>query len=336
MEKKKLILINEIMGLNQMFTQAFINEGYEVFSILREPITYKKNLRTKLLNIYYRTILKDNSFFGKDYHRKLNKEVYRRLKKIDTEVDYAVVFSAHYYPEKIIKLLRKKAKKMIAYQCDGWRLCKGIVQHKDYFDRCFFFDKDDLPKFGDNALPLTNCYFTNDADLITNTLNEIDVFYLGGGTPSRIGYMKNLDSKLQEKFSLKAILTIPEYQKETRSERIELLHKGISYSENINLVKKSKCLVDIKFDYHNGLSFRFFEALYYKKKLITNNESVKNYDFYHPNNIFITDFENLDGIEEFLEKPYIEIDEKIVEKYGFPNWHRYLLDIPPYQQITNG
>ena len=107
----------------------------------------------------------------------------------------------------------------------------------------------------------------------------------------------------------------------------------MKYDENIKQLQKSKCLIDIRFDYHQGLSFRFFEALYYKKKLITNNESVKKYDFYNDNNIFITDFENLDGIEEFLNKPYVEIDQKIVEKYGFSNWSRYIFGIEPYQEI---
>lgn len=333
MEKKKIILINEMI-LNNAFTQSFRNEGYDVISVLEKPILYKKNLRTKLMNIFYRVFLKDNSFFGKDYHRKLNKEVYKRVKNINENIDYVVIFSAHYYSEKIIKLLRKKSKKMIAYQYDGWTLCKNIVKHRGYFDRVFFFDKEDLPKYGDEALPLTNCYFIDNEP--TKTTNEIDVFYIGGGNIIRISYIKNLYNRLNEKFNLKAIIHIPEYQTETQWGGVKLSKSSISYKENIDLVKSSKCLVDIKFDYHNGLSFRFFEALYYRKKMITNNKSVKNYDFYHPNNIFITDFENLDGIEEFLEKPYIDIDEKIVEKYGFPNWSRYLLDIPHYQEITNG
>jgi len=32
---------------------------------------------------------------------------------------------------------------------------------------------------------------------------------------------------------------------------------------------------------------------------ITNNHSIKNYNFYHPNNIFITDLETFDVLEEF-------------------------------------
>lgn len=96
---------------------------------------------------------------------------------------------------------------------------------------------------------------------------------------------------------------------------------------------RSKAILDMKLPYHEGLSFRFFEAIYYKKKIITDNVNVKNYDFYHPDNIFITDYEDFSGLKEFLEKPYYEIDEKIVNKYGVENWLRYVLDIEPHQKI---
>ena len=327
--KKKLILLNEI-GLNEIFTEAFINEGYDVVSILSDPFVYKKNIWNKLLNIYFRLILKNNNFYGEDYYKKLNKEIYRRLKKIKIQADYTLIFRADYYSDKNLKLLRKKSKMLISYQYDGWELGKGILKYNAYFDKVFFFDKNDLVKFGDKALPLTNCYFNTKK---IKELNEIDLYYLGTGNPTRIQYINNLFNRLENKYTFDGVITIPPYQKESTLGGVKLAHKGLKYDENIKQLQKSKCLIDIRFDYHQGLSFRFFEALYYKKKLITNNESVKKYDFYNDNNIFITDFENLDGIEEFLNKPYVEIDQKIVEKYGFSNWSRYIFGIEPYQEI---
>lgn len=90
----------------------------------------------------------------------------------------------------------------------------------------------------------------------------------------------------------------------------------------------------MKLSYHSGLSFRFFEGLYHEKKVITDNIFVKNYDFYHPDNIFITDYKKFDGLKEFLEKPYFPVDQKIVSKYGFDNWIRYVLNLPNYEPIN--
>ncbi|MDO4763924.1 MAG: hypothetical protein Q4A00_06030 [Flavobacteriaceae bacterium] len=97
--------------------------------------------------------------------------------------------------------------------------------------------------------------------------------------------------------------------------------------ENIKMTLSSKVIIDIKLPYHSGLSFRFFESLGYNKKLITNNTSVKEYDFYHPNNIFITDYENFEGLEEFLNQPYVNICEEIKTKYKFENWIKNILKI---------
>ena len=96
--KKTILILNE-SRLNEIFTEAFIKDGYEVISILKEPFVYKKNIWNKLMNIYHRVILKKNNFYGEDYYNKLNQEIYRRLKKIE-EVDYTLIFRADYYSEK--------------------------------------------------------------------------------------------------------------------------------------------------------------------------------------------------------------------------------------------
>jgi len=71
----------------------------------------------------------------------------------------------------------------------------------------------------------------------------------------------------------------------------------------------------------------------FRKKIISNNFSVKKYDFYHPDNIFLTDFENLERLKDFLQRSYHEIDAKIRKKYDLPNWIKYVLDVGEYQKI---
>lgn len=328
--KKKIVLINEI-GLNDVFTNAFEEQDFEVISILKKPFVYKRNLWFKILNIYYRLILKDTNFHGKNFYWQLNKEVYRRIKKIEGNVDYCLFFRADYYDEKIIKFLKEKSNLLISYQYDGWKLGKGILRHKKYLDRVYFFDKEDIAKYGEKAFPLTNCYFENN---YTSTDTEMDVYYLGTHTKDRLRLIERLHARLNGNFLIKSILKTPDYIAERTENNIHFTHNSLTYNQNINLLIRAKCIIDIKFDYHDGLSFRFFEALYYNKKIITNNKSVVNYDFYNPNNIFVTDFENFDGIENFLNTPYEAIDTNVVKKYGFINWYHYVLDIPPYQEIT--
>ena len=53
---------------------------------------------------------------------------------------------------------------------------------------------------------------------------------------------------------------------------------------------------------------------------------VKNYDFYHPNNIFVLDDNNYNLIEDFLNLSYHEISEEIVKKYGFSSWIKQIIE----------
>jgi len=69
-----------------------------------------------------------------------------------------------------------------------------------------------------------------------------------------------------------------------------------------------------------GLSFRVFEAMALEKKIITDNEKIKNYDFYNPNNILVLnkDFSNI--TKEFFETPYQALPEEIYKKYTLEKW----------------
>jgi hypothetical protein len=57
----------------------------------------------------------------------------------------------------------------------------------------------------------------------------------------------------------------------------------------------------------------------YNVKVITTNSSVVNYDFYHPNNIFVFNDNYLD-LKEFIELPYKILPVEITNKYKFINW----------------
>ena len=94
----------------------------------------------------------------------------------------------------------------------------------------------------------------------------------------------------------------------------------IKYNDYIEKVLKSKCIFDYSYTDYNGLSLRPLEALFYRKKLITNNKDIINYDFYRPNNIFVLGIDNIEKIKEFINSPYEEIDEEIIKYYEFESW----------------
>jgi hypothetical protein len=112
-----------------------------------------------------------------------------------------------------------------------------------------------------------------------------------------------------------------------QSKPIPGAHPGITFFEQRmslesvgELVKRSRIILDIAKPGQAGLSFRFFEAMASRKKVITTNQSVVVYDFYNPANILVIDEANPVIPERFITDPYVDVPEHIYQKYTLQGW----------------
>lgn len=94
----------------------------------------------------------------------------------------------------------------------------------------------------------------------------------------------------------------------------------IKYEVYLQELNKSKTILDVTNQNQDGLSLRVMEALFFNKKLITTNDSIRNYDFYKKENIFILKDGFEQGLKEFLKIPYCEVEKDIKEYYSIENW----------------
>ena len=67
------------------------------------------------------------------------------------------------------------------------------------------------------------------------------------------------------------------------------------------------------------------EALFFEKKLITNNASVRDYDFYDKNNIFIYGVD--DDLNSFMSLSYKKIDDSIKYKYTLDGFVEKIINL---------
>ena len=99
---------------------------------------------------------------------------------------------------------------------------------------------------------------------------------------------------------------------------------SLSYEEYLTELKHYGILLDIVQSGQQALTMRVLESLFLSKKLITNNQDIKNYGFYHPNNILILpekwDDSLVPFIAEFLDKPFIPYTEEQLKCYDFHHW----------------
>lgn len=94
----------------------------------------------------------------------------------------------------------------------------------------------------------------------------------------------------------------------------------ISYEEYLEYVKKCKCIIDIYQTGQSGLTRRPLEALFYNKKLLTNNPGIVEFDFYQKSNIFLLQELNIDEIQKFMEQPNTPISDMVKKKYDIHCW----------------
>lgn len=83
------------------------------------------------------------------------------------------------------------------------------------------------------------------------------------------------------------------FSKVSYGKSITFINKIIDHEELPKYYKNTKIILDLMREGQFGLSFRVFEAMALEK-IITDNEKIKNYDFYNPNNILVLneDFSN--------------------------------------------
>lgn len=261
----------------------------------------------------------------------------RQLLPLMQDLDYALFIRGDIYPAWFLEATQEYSKSgSVNYQWDGLNRFPDIWQVKSCFDRFYVFDSNDF-ETTENVLPAMNFYFDYP---LKPTDEQSDFYFTGADLPERrqvIADFGRLAKKQGWKLNFTLLLTDSASRHEAPKifpDNIHLTLKFSSFEDNLRQAKASKVLVDFVNSHHTGLSFRVFEALGYHKKLITTNPTVADYDFYHPNNIFIWDGKSLDGIETFFKLPYIQLDKELYEKYSFGNWIRYILDIHPHQKIT--
>ena len=218
----------------------------------------------------------------------------------------------------LLDFIKSYTNKFIAYYYDSTRRFSRKVDIIPIFDKVYSYDRLDVS--------------TYDLDFLTNYIfeesnhqeNEVQFFNISTND-YRFPLLENLANYLkQHKWSY----NIQVYNgSEMPAEHVEIITTQKSITEVSELIQKAKIIVEIQRTEQVGLSFRIFEALGHRKKLITTNKDIVNYDFYHPQNILVVDEHTIEIPEDFVSSPYIEIDEKILSKYKIENWVQSIFGI---------
>ena len=146
-----------------------------------------------------------------------------------------------------------------------------IQQLKGLGFHVFTFDPDDAKQYG---LRLTQQVYRY-VDTFRQALPEQWDIYFLGQDKNRFPTLRALGEWWQG-FGLRTKLRmVPEPGRTyPQTPAIEVLPQSIDYPANIDAINRARCLLEITQANQSGLTVRCLEALFFDKKLITNNTSV--------------------------------------------------------------
>lgn len=285
-------------------------------------LVYIDKSRFKYKNSSHRVL----NFFSKTFLNVNSKIVFQDqivLNKLNSTTTWDIVFIIRpdLLSDKSIKEISDKTDKCIAFYYDSIRRFPRKQNILPFFDQVYSYDKIDVKKY--NLKFKTNYIYHE-----SNETNHEYTFFNISSHDMRFESIKKISSYIaSKKWSSKVIVFHPKKIIEDGNHYLTVDNKLRTVKEVSLMIKKSKILFEVQRDDQVGLSFRVFEALGHKKKLITTNQDIVNYDFYHPQNILVVDVDNLHIPNEFVESPYFDIDKSILEHYKIDNWVKQIFDI---------
>lgn len=246
-----------------------------------------------------------------------------KLESIEKE-DIIIFFDSYTFEYlDLANKLKNKKKIWLWNQLDKSK-CKYVAKMKEIFkNQIWSFDPKDCKKENFN---FTSQFYWRKKDNEKIEGEEYDLLFIGRDKGRykflekfffflKKGKMRIFGAILKEKFKL---YPASKY----------LTNKFFEYSEIIRLIEKSQCILDINKEEQEGLTLRVMEAIFFEKKLITNNLEIIKYDFYTPENIYIlNDIKkiNYSEIIDFINAPHRKVDEIKLEKYTFKFWLKNIL-----------
>ena len=301
----------------------------------------KKELENFGAEVFYFDERPKNDFFTKVFIRLNQKRLIKRkieqyYKNIELQIknkkfDYIFLLNVETVPldfiEKIIS--SNSGIKIFTYFWDSINNRKYSLEYFKYSHKFFSFDSQD--KLLNENITFLPLFYNNDYKNLKNSDKDYkyDMCFIGTLHSDRYEVVKRILSLIEGKqsyvyfYSTSKMLFL--FQKLFDKNFRNIKEEDISFSplskENtIDIINKSKVVIDIEHIKQKGLTMRTLEMLGANKKMITTNKEIINYDFYNTDNIQIIDRNNINLDKSFFEIDFKSINSDIYDKYSITKW----------------
>lgn len=224
------------------------------------------------------------------------------------DIEYFVIFNKVYpYESTYLRELKKRYNiKFVLFLTDSlkdYRFSwyeKRMIK-KNIFDYVFTFNDADEGQYNIMFMhtPYSQIQERESAEI------QYDLYFMGMN--------KGRIQKLYSVFALlkangcSALFRISEVPNAWQKYKGEIVfNRRIPYPMVIDEAKKCNCILEVLINIQSGATLRYYEAICYNKKLLTNNKNVVNLPFYNPDYIHV--FEKPEDIDWEWVKERIPVD----------------------------
>ena len=315
MKKKVLYIFQNFFEYDKLIMNSiekYLN--YEVFYLNVDLYTY--NYKNICQRIYSNLVIKPKYKIS----LKEKKYIENMVRVVESQGPFDIVFCVKpsICTHGFMEYLKAKKIPMISHIWDSFSFDLKQINYLKYFDKVSTFDEEDAKKYNLNFNP----NFFIEEYVKENKNIEYDVFTVMS-YGERFQLLEDF-AKYLSKIGIKYLFIVVT-DKNIKSDYVTIQKEKVSLKESYEYISKSNAVLEIGHTdknrlYQGGLSFRVFEALGNKKKLITTYNLIKEYDFYNENNTAIISKENYTMDKKFFQSEYMELRDEIYEKYSNKAW----------------
>lgn len=243
--------------------------------------------------------------------------------------DLVLVINGQTLSRRVVSELRQAhpTARFILYLWDSARNRRSSVAMSDLFDRVLTFDPVDAREHRMSFRPL---FYGPGYAVTTEAFPDIDLSFIGTIHTDRYAIASRVVRQLPPSrrawtyfylqapwvFRLQRLLN-PRFQ----GARIEeFAFEPLPKQKVQDIFRRSRAVLDIEHPRQSGLTIRTLEAVGARKKIVTTNRGIVDYDFYSPDNILVIDRAEPRLPASFLETPYRPMEQAVYHRYSIAGW----------------
>lgn len=328
-------------------------EGKKVLLIAAQLFNYEKEIHQELENQGAMVTRYDqrpsNDFLTKIFIRlnmklliqkKIDQYYVNIIKEISKiEYDYIFLVSPEAIDTRILQDIKhtQKKSKVFIYMWDSIKNKKQALSLLPLADKFFTFDSTDI-SINDKIEFLPLFYINDYQKIVVEKKPLYDIVFIGTVHSDRYKIVKEIEAfakenKLSTYFYFYSPSRLLFWIKKLTDKNFwsiseqDISYKPLSKNDILGVIKNTKSVIDIEHPSQNGLTMRSIEMLGAKRKLITTNKNIENYDFYNTSNILIIDRNNININKSFMDISFKKIDDEIYRKYSLNKWIKIIFSV---------